>query len=176
MVSHLKGITKEEARVWVKAVGLITWDPKGKEGPSHSRPEKTIDESISQVYQKNLWQDAKVRTRAIREFGWSDETMRLEGIGFDNRTQRYTFPVHNSEGALVNFRMYSPDAAPGMKVISWTDGEKKAGYGRARIYPAKEMSKSILILVEGEKDRTLMAQVLRDNGADEWGCVTGTGG
>jgi hypothetical protein len=176
MVQSITGKSKEEARQYLKFVGLRTWNPKDK-GEVSTAPaeEKKIDWAICEVYERNLWNQPDVRSRAIKQFGWTDETMRRERIGFDNRTKRYTFPILSEKGELVNFRMYNPDAEGANKVISYSNNGEK-GFGRRRLYAHEDLDKPSVFVVEGEKDRTLLKQVLLDNGVSDWGVVTGTGG
>src|SRR5947207_1532434 len=155
-VSYITGKTPEEAHVYVQFNSVRVWDPKGKDAGGAPQPEKVIDEAITQVYERNLFQDKDRLKDARAKFGWTDESIKRFGIGFDSRTRRFTFPIRNKDGALVNFRMYSPDTDGENKVISWTDGQGKTGYGRGRLWPEECLPKLNLILCEGEKDCVLM--------------------
>lgn len=173
-VSYITGKNEEEAREYVRFNSVRTWDPKGKDTPQSQQVEKVIDEAIAEVYARNLFQDKDRLAQARAKFGWSDETIKRFGIGFDTRTKRFIYPIRNKDGKLVNFRMYSPDTDGENKVISWTDGQGQTGYGRGRLWPEECLPKLSLILVEGEKDCVLMNQVLTDNRVDGWASVTAT--
>jgi hypothetical protein len=97
--------------------------------------------------------------------GISTETIEGYQIGFCDIRKRYTLPVKDSAGNVVNVRMYRPNAADGdAKMESW-----KAGYGTVRLYPFDDVIGPEVILCEGEWD----CLIARQNG---FNCYTTTGG
>jgi hypothetical protein len=73
------------------------------------------------------------------------ETLRKHNIGWDG--SRYTIPVYDENGQIVNIRRYSPDGEP--KVINWP------GHGSpARLYPISVLldNPDEVIFCEGELD------------------------
>lgn len=168
-VKHIKGCSSAEAKKFIAEAGI----DMGKAQPKTKadEPDKIIDESISKVYQKNLAHNPEARSTAITDFGWSDEAMREFEIGWDEKTQRYVYPIRNEMGQLVNFRLYDPKASGENKVISW-----KRGHGQVRLWPFTSLDADTLVLCEGEKDCVIMNQVLRDNRVEGWAAITGTGG
>jgi hypothetical protein len=79
------------------------------------------------------------------------ETLRRHNIGWDG--SRYTIPVYDEEGKLVNIRRYSPGGDP--KVINWP------GHGSpARLYPLSVLldNPGEVVFCEGEFDAILGCQ------------------
>ena len=70
-------------------------------------------------------------------------------LGYDRRRQRYTIPIFDERGELVNVRMYKPNANGPNKMISWGKG-----WGNGRIYGFDTLAESdTILLCEGEWDR-----------------------
>ena len=70
-------------------------------------------------------------------------------IGYDRRRQRYTIPIFDEHGELVNVRMYKPNANGPNKMISWGKG-----WGNGRIYGHDTLAENdVILLCEGEWDR-----------------------
>lgn len=92
-------------------------------------------------------------------------------VGWHDRRGRYTIPVRDTEGVLVNVRMYDPQARESSgKMISWA-----AGYGEARLFlPKVAKQNQTVVVVEGEMDALCaQSQGLRNvmthtGGAQTW--------
>lgn len=87
------------------------------------------------------------------ERGLTDKTLKENLIGWDGR--RFTIPIFDEQGELVNVRLYRRNArSHADKMRSWA-----RGYGQARLdgYDVLEESDEVL-LCEGEWDRRLARQ------------------
>jgi hypothetical protein len=80
--------------------------------------------------------------------GLSTKTIKRYGVGWDG--QRYTIPIYDKDGDLVNIRRYKPNAKQAKdKMISWGKG-----HGEGRIYGFETLEKhDEVLLCEGEMDR-----------------------
>ena len=168
-VELVLGVDRTDAQRWVKGEAVVEGTAKRREDPD-ANP-RVIDEAISVGYQKALRDARDRREYAQKKMGWNPETVKRFGIGWNRSTSRYTIPIHDAEGRLVNFRCYSPNHRGTDKMISWAEG-----YGSARLFPIESLKASTLVVCEGEKDAILMNQVLARFGPDGWAAVTGTGG
>lgn len=109
----------------------------------------------------------------IKHRGMKRKTLARYLIGWDG--QRYTIPVFDADGRVVNVRRYDPDT-PTRKIIHYTEkrGDKTLKYGKpARLYGIDELAhadaKTLVHVTEGEWDRLMLAQA-------GWLAVTGTHG
>lgn len=92
--------------------------------------------------------------RVMREKrGLSLDTIERFGIGYHDG--RYTIPVRDAAGALVNVRRYKPDATePKDKMMSWARGT-----GSRRLFLPEVLAQhDEVILVEGEMDAIIGQQ------------------
>jgi putative DNA primase/helicase len=109
------------------------------------------------------WQEAlRKNDRALRwlheKRGLSAATLEKYQIGWDAGRRRYTIPVRNEDGIVVNVRLYSSTDHP--KILNYTNGEHKYG-SPARLYGADELAKyegGQVVVCEGEWDRLLLQQ------------------
>jgi hypothetical protein len=85
--------------------------------------------------------------------GLTISTLKRHLIGYDG--QRYTIPIFDADGELVNVRRYRPNArAAKDKMVSYA-----AGYGSARLYGIETLAKhDDILLTEGELDRLIALQ------------------
>lgn len=76
-------------------------------------------------------------------------------VGWDRKMSRYTIPIFDQDGTLVNVRMYKPNARSSQfKMISWGKGN-----GTGRIYGFDTLADNDnIVLVEGEWDRIVSLQ------------------
>jgi hypothetical protein len=104
------------------------------------------------------WHDVLMRSeaplRVMREGrGLSDETLAKFQIGYDVKASRYTIPVRDSDGILVNVRRYRPGEEGAGKVIG-VDGRNEA-----TIYGLPEIkNEQTVFIAEGEMDRLISQQ------------------
>ncbi len=85
--------------------------------------------------------------------GLTKETLRKFKIGYDG--QRFTIPIYDADGELVNVRKYKPNAREHKdKMIS-----HGVGYGEGRIYGLDTLEENEdILLTEGEMDRLIGIQ------------------
>lgn len=116
------------------------------------------------------WHDRLMRSTIIlkplhEERGLTDETLRLRMLGYDG--ERYTIPIYDSAGELVNVRRYKPKSARD-KMMNWP------GYGSASLYLVDNLAHSdVVVLCEGELDAIIgdqygFATVTATAGAGTW--------
>lgn len=105
-------------------------------------------ESTIRAWNKRLLSNPRLLTVMTEERGLSEETIKDFCIGHDGH--RYTLPVLDEAGKLVNIRRYDPHAKNAKdKMVSWG-----AGWGQVRIFhPAllKDYDDEVII-TEGELD------------------------
>jgi hypothetical protein len=95
--------------------------------------------------------------------GFNEQSIDLWQIGMS--AQRYSLPIRDDDGRLVNVRLYKPEAKSGEK--KWLN---TTGYGSpARLWPRDGMSGDSILLCEGEFDTILAYQ-------HGYHAITGTGG
>lgn len=112
---------------------------------------------------EGLEKQPKCLTVLTKKRGLSRETIRKARVGWDG--ERFTIPVRDEAGRIVNVRRYRPGAPD--KVLSIK------GYGSVRLYaptPAPSDDAPVL-MVEGEADCLKAAQE-----CPGWWVVSGTGG
>jgi hypothetical protein len=137
--------------------------PVAKKLPQKRPP---IDEGLVKKWAESLAENHGIAKRLI-ERGISEKTMGRHQIGWDG--VRYTIPIRDGAGRLVNIRRYDPGNAT-RKMINYAT--KMHSYGSpARLYGADRLRryKGPIIVCEGEWDRLMLEQ----NG---FPAVTGTHG
>jgi hypothetical protein len=96
--------------------------------------------------------------------GLSDATIKEREIGWDRIRERFTIPVRDEDGALVNIRRYKVDAPPAEKM------KNSLGHGSpARLYPIDQLQHDTVVICEGEWDALVTIQ-------NDFHVVTGTHG
>ena len=107
--------------------------------------------------------------------GIDKDTVNKFRIGYDANpnvngypTNRYTLPVFDVSGTLVNVRKYKPDAEASQKMLN------ASGHGSPpRLYPAENMAAESIVVCEGEWDALITTQngipaVTGTHGAKTW--------
>ncbi|MFH1283835.1 MAG: CHC2 zinc finger domain-containing protein [bacterium] len=138
--------------------------PRPFQKKAHNPP---IREELLKQWTACINEELKRYLRETR--GLADVTIEKYEIGWDVKRQRYTIPVRDERGNLVNIRLYNPHSNP--KIINYTDGKHKYG-SPARLYGLDELVKSNnkqVIVTEGEWDRLILQQ-------EDFTAVTGTHG
>jgi hypothetical protein len=105
------------------------------------------------------------RRDLVKRRGLDEDTIQEYEIGWDSRSSRYTIPIYDENGKLVNVRKYKMGAG---------DNEQKflnhPGYGEARLYGLEDLDDTdYVILVEGEPDRLILKRY-------GYPAISGTGG
>lgn len=145
--------------------------PSRRQDASSGREEERTERRVIDPIIATTFHDRLVATPAHLEYletrrGLTRETIETYSLGHDG--QRYTIPVRDTDGAIVNIRRYDPDARQAHeKMVSW-----RTGYGEARLYPLERwQEQGAVYLVEGEWD----CLVARQNGLDAYTVTTGAG-
>ncbi len=104
------------------------------------------------LWHRNLMERPVIKRKMAEERGLNEDTLKRYMIGYDG--QRYTIPIFDADGELVNVRRYKPNAREHkFKMINWT------GYGEGRIYGLETLAKhDEVLLCEGEMDRLIALQ------------------
>lgn len=140
----------------------ITGVDKKQKMSQHRKPisEADIAKWVSTLREK---QGHFERLKGLR--GLTTETIIKFQLGWNKKLKRYTIPIRDKDGKLINIRMYSPDLRPKMINLS--------GYGSpAQLYGSDILKQSTgqpVIITEGEFDRLILEQY-------GFSSVTGTGG
>lgn len=133
-----------------------------KRGDSDTTPPANPQQAAAPVAmptnkQLKLWVQSLQASRRQLNFlheerGLNDATIKKFQIGWDR--QRFTIPIRDEEGALVNIRRYKPNAPSSKKMVSY-----KAGSGAARLWGFETIAAhDELFLAEGELDRLVALQ------------------
>lgn len=154
----------EVCRVLGLPLGRVLYENPPDDRLKRSGVEPLDEEKVAR-YVSALWDDPNRLDYLHTERGLGDETLRRHEIGWDSGRDRYTIPIRDGHGGLVNVRRYRPGDDP--KIINAT------GYGSpARLYPLPLPSGAIVIC-EGEWDCLLLNQhgipaVTSTHGASTW--------
>lgn len=132
------------------APGEATTTPPKRDRPTQGES----DDSAAKLVPPEDWESLELLPeywldRLERERGWSRAVMASLGLRLWRKggTERIAIPVRDSQGRLVNVRLYQPGASEG-KVRSWG-----RGLGTVRLLPGGELPpEEPLWLVEGEPD------------------------
>lgn len=116
-------------------------------------------------WHERLMRGSTIRGKLREARGLNDSTLQEYLIGWDG--SRYTIPVYDREGTLVNVRRYKMGVAK-MKVVSYT-----AGSGSSTIYGADALKHKEILLCEGEMDKLIARQygfhsMTATTGANSW--------
>lgn len=95
------------------------------------------------------------------------KTVKRYQLGYDRATCRYTIPIRDASGVLVNVKNWSPDATPKYNAIAGT---------KAMLYPIDELNKKWIVICEGEYDSLVARQALDALGKSEIGVLASTAG
>lgn len=118
--------------------------------PNGSKPSKTSDsdarEKAVQGYVERLWTEALKPRREwlLRRRGWAEETLRRWRFGWDGK--RFTFPVRDDAGRIVNIRRYLPNPPEGEAKFLSEKGSK------VTLFHPGALAHETVILCEGEPD------------------------
>ena len=94
-----------------------------------------------QQYQDGINSDPKLRPFFTRATGINSATIEKFQIGYDGRSRRFTFPIQNQWGDVVNVRFYRPKSARKAKdikiysLVTGKDTDVELRFGGIEIYP-----------------------------------------
>lgn len=135
-----------------------------------AKPERTEPLTEAKVlgYVKALKKSPERLGYLVDERGVTMDTISAYRIGFDELRDRYTLPVYDASGTLVNIRRYLAGADTGQKM------RNAMGHGEPpRLYPIANLDNDTVWVVEGEWDALLntqhgMPSVTGTHGASTW--------
>lgn len=140
---ELLGYAREEARERRAAA-------KGGKGESKKGSKKKLSEEPlpgpSQLarWKAALWSSPSILQAFKDKRGLSNEIIEQYGLGYRADKKRFTLPVYDINGELVNVRYYGPTSKA--KMINHT------GHGEARLLGHEALEHDEILLVEGEMD------------------------
>ena len=153
LVAMLRG--KRQGRS-IKPVKKVAAKKQTSSNSEAKQPKKALPSELTvQGWSDKLFSDRRRLEFMTEERGLTKHTLRTYQVGWDGF--RYTFPIRDADGGLVNVRRYDPKRKDKNKMISWGEG-----HGKARIYGIELlMDKNIqeVLFVEGELDRLVACQM-----------------
>lgn len=115
-------------------------------------PTEIISEDQISRYIRFLRNEPELLRYLTEDRGLTQDTLDTWEIGYDARRQRYTIPIRDRMGTLVNIRRYSRTTQPKMK--------NAAGHGDPpRLFPQDNLQSDTVIVCEGEWDALLSTQM-----------------
>ena len=121
------------------------------------KKKKTIDHDIVEKYHTILLSNDEKLQRFIDKRGLTKETIIQYKIGWEAKANRYTIPIYDEVGDVVNIRRYKLGAKSN-KMLSYVDEEGER-YGEARLFNIDIIKKNKhLSFLEGETDTMLATQ------------------
>lgn len=123
-----------------------------------------ISSKVIEQLHKNLLNDYSKLQYLIRERLISYFIIKKFLLGYDTSSQRYAIPIKSRTGKFVNIKLHSSERVP--KSFYWQEG------GR-RLFPFSALSKSQVIICEGEFDCLALqslgiSSVTSTSGASNW--------
>jgi MCM P-loop domain/Toprim-like len=138
--------------------------PKATEGKQKPKGPPPSPEDVTR-YHEALLDHETALNHFMTKRGIDEESIVEYEIGWDARTKRYTIPVYDKDGELVNIRKYKMGASGSEQKFF-----NHPGYGDARIFmPWVIDDADAIIMAEGELDCILLNQM-------GFPAVSGTGG
>lgn len=149
-ISRLVGKLKRRERAAAKDdADVIDINTKRKAPDKPLPTEKQMAGFVAQLHAS-----PRLVTLLSERRGISDETLDKFGIGFDANRKRYTVPVYDREGRLVNVRLYNPNAkGENPKMLPFA-----VGYGTQLFNPVVLNDNTDVVLCEGEWDAIINCQ------------------
>lgn len=145
-----------KARAGGNVIDLKTRKPSkasAKQAKPHKPSKPLPSEEQVRGWHERLMKQASVLAYLTEDRGLTKTTLKEFEIGHDGF--RFTIPIRNEAGQLVNVRRYDPRKRDHNKMISWGEG-----HGKARIFrPDLLESYTEVLLVEGEWDMMVAQQV-----------------
>lgn len=128
-----------------------------------------LSETLVLNYHRNLMANKELLQAFKAKRGLTDETIKQYQIGFESRTKRYTIPIRDANGAVVNIRKYQI-GGDGQKMINHMTKDGTSYGSPPRLFPIAVLDGAQnVIICEGELDALMAIQ----NG---FNAISGTGG
>jgi hypothetical protein len=157
--AETNGHVRRADKVTTKTLPAPSPQPPGRALPTTRRLKEFTDRLLRNAEKLGYLRDKR---------GLTKKTIQQFGLGWDGH--RYTIPVYDAEGALVNVRRYDPWAKEAKdKMMSWS-----RGHGSRRIYGLDALEEfETIVLVEGEMDKLIGRQytlptITHTGGATSW--------
>lgn len=115
--------------------------PKAKKEESE---EPLPSEDQIKTWRKALWKNESALNAFMAKRGLSRETIHEYELGYQSSRKRFTIPIRNRQGELVNVRYYGLTSKA--KMINHT------GHGEARLVGLDALEQDEILLCEGEMD------------------------
>lgn len=122
-----------------------------------------------QKFQDNINADEKIKATFSRSTGINSATIDKFGIGYDLRTRRYTFPIPNQFGDVVNVRFYRPKGSRKSSDVKYfslvenKDTPEEIRYGNTELFPWTDYpsysTERPLFIMASEKETMLARQL-----------------
>lgn len=145
------------------SIGVASYDPfvqtnvrhisdarskRRAESNGAAKPKAELSEARVKSWHDRLRADRARMQYLLDKRGLTKEIIASFQIGFEQPAQRYTIPVRDAEGRLVNVRRYKPEVDANEKLWNLT------GYGSPpQLFPIQQLTMGTNILVvEGEMD------------------------
>jgi hypothetical protein len=151
--SQLKGISEQQAAEDLYAEFI--------------RP--VVSVSLINSFKSNLTANTKQKAFFTRSTGITSSSIEKFGIGYDERSDRFTFPIYNQFSLPVNIRFYRPKSARKSKDIKiyslvtekGTENEKRFGENELFNWPSIPLFKinEPLFFMASEKETMLALQL-----------------
>jgi P4 family phage/plasmid primase-like protien len=166
LVEQVEGVSFKEALAWLADRAGVketrskrTSRTKERASrPSDSSKGRVINPAIAeQCHQELLKNQNQKALRWLQKYrGWTLDTIKRFKIGVieDMDGKRFSIPVYDREGRLVNIRKYLPKPPEDVDKFK----PFRAGYGKARLFNLAALNESEIILCEGEPDAILASQ------------------
>lgn len=150
------------------------WTAKKEEGQRRAgvRSEPLPTEEEITAWNKTLTKTPRILDALQEKRGIDLQTIDDYLMGWDRRTSRYTIPVYDVNGDLINVRKYKIDPRPGEPKMT-----NVTGHGKAAIYGVDELVDfNKVVITEGEMDCLLLRQHLREGSVKGICVVSATSG
>lgn len=156
---HLHSLSFKDALLELAREAQIEVDsPPSRERQKKSEPEAPpIDEGAVAGWHSRLRASTEKADAIVSLRRVSRKTLRRYQIGWDG--DRYTIPIYDALGKIVNVRRYSPDKRS--KMINYVAGDHRYG-SPARLYGVHELAgrpDDPVIVTEGEWDKLVLSDL-----------------
>lgn len=104
-----------------------------------------VDPNYVATCRDALWGDQAVQTQIARFKPWNPHTLYSLNVGYDHERSRFTFPIYDYSGQLLNVKLYQPGGQP---KLFWLAQMLTGNL----VFPYTGRREPTQIVVEGETD------------------------
>jgi hypothetical protein len=143
--------------------------PSSSSKSTTAKTKRVVDLPTAERIQEwvdKLFSDPELLKPFKEKRGLSNETIEKYNVGYRTDQKRYTIPIYDADGKLINVRGYRMNAAKAEDKLKSVDG-----HGSAALYLPDALEHDEVILTEGETD----ALVGREHGLNTMSHTTGAG-